>query len=110
VGLFRSISSVLAASTDAAPLGNQISHFFMLDCYFTTKGITDPLHQNQPKKLVALSQISVDSDVKVRGYGGQNWERLVPYSLEDTFLVCLHRLAGVLAMIPYVKDVDHRVC
>jgi hypothetical protein len=64
VGLFRSISSVLAASTGATPLGNQISHFFMVDCYFTTKGITD-LHQNQPKKLVALSRISVDSDVKV---------------------------------------------
>lgn len=87
----------------------KIPHAFVGHFYTTTKGADAP-HQNEQQKTVSLSRISVDFDVKVRGYGGQNWERLVPYSLEDSFLVCLHRLAGGLTMIPYVKDVDHRVC
>ena len=61
-------------------------------------------------RLHRLASIFVDRDVEVRRDRCQNWERLVPNGLEDPLLVRLHRLAGGLALVPYVEDMDHGVC
>ena len=89
-------------------LSKQISQVFMERSYFTTKK-----HRWAPKSaqnVMALSWISVDSNVEVRRYGGQIWQCLVPNSFEHSLLVCLNRLARILAMMPDVEDVDHRIC
>jgi hypothetical protein len=52
----------------------------------------------------------VQSNVEIRRYGNEKWDRVEPFSFEDTFLMGFYWLGRLVSSIPDIKDVNHGVC